>query len=288
MPLVKSVFHPTDFSEGSEIAFAHALAFALLRETQFTLFHVGTRRLKEEEWTRFPPVRKVLERWGFLREGSPRSAVFEELAVRVNKITMSSYNPLAAVIRYLETHPADLIVLATHGREGFPRWIQSSIAERLARRSNTMTLFVPNTTSGFVALEDGAISLRRILIPVDHQPNPEAAFQFATRASEIVGKDNVEITLVHVGNDYDMNALALPEGPSWSWDRMHRSGLVTDEIIKSANEISADLIMIVTEGHQGILDAVRGSTTEQVLRQAPCPVLAVPAACVANVGENAT
>ena len=43
------------------------------------------------------------------------------------------------------------------------------------------------------------------------------------------------------------------------------------------SEGAADLIVMATEGHQGFLDAIRGSTTERVLRQAPCPVLAVPA-----------
>jgi nucleotide-binding universal stress UspA family protein len=33
---------------------------------------------------------------------------------------------------------------------------------------------------------------------------------------------------------------------------------------------------MATEGHQGFLDALRGSTTERVLRGALCPVLAVP------------
>jgi nucleotide-binding universal stress UspA family protein len=32
-----------------------------------------------------------------------------------------------------------------------------------------------------------------------------------------------------------------------------------------------------TAGRQGVVDALRGSTTERVIRQAPCPVLAVPA-----------
>ena len=40
---------------------------------------------------------------------------------------------------------------------------------------------------------------------------------------------------------------------------------------------AANLIMMATAGHQGFLDALRGSTTERVLRHAPCPVLAVPA-----------
>lgn len=70
----------------------------------------------------------------------------------------------------------------------------------------------------------------------------------------------------------------LPEDPSWSWNRVHKRGEVIDEIIKEANRLSADLIAMMTEGHNGFLDALRGSVTEQVLRQSPCPVLAVPKA----------
>ena len=38
---------------------------------------------------------------------------------------------------------------------------------------------------------------------------------------------------------------------------------------------SADLIGMATAGHHGFLDALRGSTTERVIRQAPCPVLTI-------------
>jgi len=37
------------------------------------------------------------------------------------------------------------------------------------------------------------------------------------------------------------------------------------------------LIVMATEGHRDFLDALRGSTTERVLRAADCAVLAVPA-----------
>lgn len=38
-----------------------------------------------------------------------------------------------------------------------------------------------------------------------------------------------------------------------------------------------DLIVLTTAGHHGILDALRGGTTERILRSARCPVLATPA-----------
>ena len=45
---------------------------------------------------------------------------------------------------------------------------------------------------------------------------------------------------------------------------------------RAADEIKADLIVMPTAGRAGVFDALRGSTTERVLRRAPCPLLAVP------------
>ena len=38
---LKSIFHPSDFSEASEIAFAHALKIALVAGAKLTMFHVA-------------------------------------------------------------------------------------------------------------------------------------------------------------------------------------------------------------------------------------------------------
>ncbi len=53
-------------------------------------------------------------------------------------------------------------------------------------------------------------------------------------------------------------------------------GDVVGAIVAAATDWHADLIGMPTAGHHGFLDALRGSTTERVLRQAPCPVLTVP------------
>ncbi len=73
-----------------------------------------------------------------------------------------------------------------------------------------------------------------------------------------------------------MPDLELPESDAWHWTAIQREGAVVEQILEHANEPPADLIVMATAGHQGFLDALRGSTTEQVLRQASCPVLAVP------------
>lgn len=55
-----------------------------------------------------------------------------------------------------------------------------------------------------------------------------------------------------------------------------REGTVIETIISVAEEIGADIIAMPTAGRHGLFDALRGSVTERVLREAPCPVLAVP------------
>ena len=274
LPLVESVFHPTDFSPASADAFAHALAIALVRRASFTILHAGDAYLGEDQWTSFPPVRETLERWGVLEKGSPRSAVFDELMMTVKKVNVRG-DPLKAILDYLEKRRMDLIVLATEGRDGLPRWLRRSVAETVARRTRTKTLFVPRGARGFVSAEDGSVALRRVLIPIASDPDPGAALEYASRAASAFSEGAVKVTLLHVG-DAAMPAPAVPESPVCSWEMLQRSGDVVDTIAEVAGEIEPDLMFMATRGRDGVLDALRGTVTEQVLRRSPCPLVAVP------------
>jgi nucleotide-binding universal stress UspA family protein len=54
-----------------------------------------------------------------------------------------------------------------------------------------------------------------------------------------------------------------------------RSGHASDTICKVALEWNANLIVMATHGRKGLGHFALGSVTEQVLRNAPCPVLTV-------------
>jgi nucleotide-binding universal stress UspA family protein len=270
LPFVRSIFHPSDFSEASDLAFVHALAIALILRTDLVIMHAGGDAL--EDWTQFPPVRKTLERWRMLAPGSPRSAVFEEFAVRVTKVSARG-DPVQASIAHIQRYRTDLVVLATRGQYGMPLWLKPSTAQAIARRSPAMTLFVPQGCRGLVSA-NGVIRLRRVLIPVDHRPNGQEAVIRAVRAAEAFGHDDVEMTLLHV-NGTALPRLYRPESDACSWNEVHRTGAVVTEILDAAQ--NADLIIMSTEGRHGAFDALRGSVTERVVRGAPCPVLAVPA-----------
>ncbi len=274
LPFVSAVLHPTDFSPASEAAFAHALAIALVRETTLWILHAGADD-SGPDWASFPAVRRTLERWGLLGPGAPRTAVYDELRVRVTKLAMPGGDPVQATLAFLQDHEPDLLVLATEGREGLPRWLRPSRAEALSRRTRTLTLFVPEGARGFVSIQDGRTSLRRILVPVDHAPRADDAVELATRAASALGDWPVEITLLHVGDD-EPPELSPPTGEAWRFREATREGDPVDEILAEADAERADLLVMATQGHAGVLDALRGSVTERVLRRASCPLLAVP------------
>jgi nucleotide-binding universal stress UspA family protein len=87
----------------------------------------------------------------------------------------------------------------------------------------------------------------------------------------------VTITLFHAGPESGLPTLEVPEREGWTLRRVCREGSVVDGILDECEESGADLIVMATKGREGFLDALRGSTTEQVLRGAKCPLLAVPA-----------
>jgi nucleotide-binding universal stress UspA family protein len=272
-PVVRSVVLPTDFSPASERAFAHALAIAVLRQTSLTLLHVG-----DHDFSKFPSVRKTLERWGLLQPGSAQEDVFANLRVQVTKLAIESKMPVHSLLGWLDRNPTDLLVVATEGREGIARWSHGSVAEAMARNSKTMTLFVPNEADrDIVSLADGNLSLDNVLVPVDHSPDPRAAIEFARNVAEIAGEGRVTITLLHVGAPNSAPRIVTEDGDVCKFVRGDREGDPVEQILAAAADVKADLVVMPTAGHAGVLDALRGSTTERVLRRVRCPLLAVPA-----------
>jgi nucleotide-binding universal stress UspA family protein len=270
---IRSIFHPSDFSESSEVAFAHALKIALVAGAELNILHVS--EAGESQWAHFPGVRQMLERWHVLPPESPQSAV-PALGIQVRKVLTQQRDPVAASLAYMERNPTDLVVLATHQHEGRARWLTKSVAQPLARESGLMTLFLPAGREGFVSRADGSVSLRSVLIPTASDPKPGLAIEAACQTAAELERDPVAFALLHVGNSGPLPAIPPEQHDGWTWDRITRQGDVPDTILAVAGERHADLIVMATEGRHGFLDALRGSTTERVLRHSPCPLLAVP------------
>ena len=273
---INSVFHPTDFSAGDQAAFQHELKISLNAKADLCLLHVKTEEDKTD-WRDFPHMRKTLADWNLLPKNNAKIKL-SEIGLDAFNVSVSEGDPVDSILHYLRRHCFDLVVLATHQRKGFDRWMHAALAEPIARRSGEITLFVPRGCNGFVDAENGALSLKRVLIPVDNFPHPQRGIDAAGALAVALGVADLEITTLHVGESGDQPDYILPEREGWKSERrVVCEGDSVEQILREAVELSADLIVMTTEGHKGFLDSLRGDTTERVLRESPCPLLAIPA-----------
>jgi len=270
------IIHPTDFSDLSRSAFAHALRISLAAKCKLYIAHIADRK-DAKEWQAFPHVRQTLARWGLLDAGASTADIFDKLGVEVAKVEIGSHDPVRGLSRFLAGHPSELMVLATRGRDGLPRWVEPSVAEAMARQAQTQTLFIPEHSAGFVNQAGGELRLKRILVPVDHSPAPVPAIRAIQQFCRVLGAAP-EIRILHIGANVPVVAtVSTPShGAPIEVPIEVRGGNIVEGILQAAAEMQANLIGMATAGHRGLLDAIRGSTTERVLRQAPCPVLAIP------------
>ena len=139
---------------------------------------------------------------------------------------------------------------------------------------------------------------KRILFPTDFSRAAEEAGQWAESLAQ---ESDAELTVLHVLESPFTEAEGVPrstlaayrrEYETWSATRLHASvpdavrarcavreliaaGSPHREIVRVAVEHGSDLVVMGVAGHRGIGDRVFGSTTQHVVRVAPCPVLTV-------------
>jgi nucleotide-binding universal stress UspA family protein len=282
----RNVLFPTDCSANAQAALKYAAAFARYGGGRVLLFSVqdqkaaGNLQSQVQELLSNPLLRGVDKEWLSV-EGDPAREIAQ-----------------GAV-----DHDVDLITVVMRGRTRFPRAFGSSIAEEIVAESPCAVLAVRPPQRDFVADQDTQtqIRLKRVLLATNFRPSSVAATQLATQMANHLG---AELHAVYVIGDYfEQFSVMFPEGGlaaltrlrSYVEERMghlSRSGggaatHITEgrpyqEIVKLAATLDADLIVIGTAVHGSLFGSnqVLGSEIERVIRNAPCPVLCVPAARV--------
>jgi len=139
-----------------------------------------------------------------------------------------------------------------------------------------------------------AFPFKRILAPVDFDPSSLMALEFAAKLAK--QNDGTVFILHIVPVDMDvtgmpqyvdlikrqesldrdkLTAIAKQHLAEVKWEILDQMGEPADVIDDVATKLPADLIVMVTHGRRGLARLVEGSIAEKVLRNAPCPVLAV-------------
>jgi nucleotide-binding universal stress UspA family protein len=264
---INSILHPTDLSPGNETAFAHALRLAVSARGALHVLHIeeGAER---DEADRFPDALKLLTRWKMLEPGAALEQIEPKLGLKLIRAVAQAPNIAEAVGAYTELHSCDLLVLMAHALNWMERLFTGSLAEESARLAHAPALFLREGDNGFVDRLHGGIKLRRVLMPVAADVGPMHAWGFASNFVRNL-EPLAEFRLIHMGDTLPTFGNLLPHV-----DLMR--GPIVETILEIAEKDRPDLIAMATAGHQNLFDEVQGSTTERVLREAPCPVLAIP------------
>lgn len=136
--------------------------------------------------------------------------------------------------------------------------------------------------------------LKRILVPVDFSDCSRKALQYAIPFARQFGAG---ITMLFVIQPYmpisdmvpldietiesrmretaekELAALKDTIEPDVKSDTAVRMGNPHLEIVRAAQDLNADLIIVSTHGRTGLSHVLMGSTTERVVRHAKCPVM---------------
>lgn len=137
------------------------------------------------------------------------------------------------------------------------------------------------------------LPIRTILHPTDFSDQSQSAFEVA---SALARDYRAKLVLLHViptprvfapdgiavpfsaNEQYDANAkigLMRPIDASIQVDREVVEGEAATEILRFAESLNADLIVMGTHGSSGLTRLLVGSVAESVMRKSPCPVLTV-------------
>jgi nucleotide-binding universal stress UspA family protein len=268
---IKTIIHPTDFSDASLTAFAHAMAFSLAVRSRIYVLHVVRDGEDYSRYT-FPGVYRLLGLWGKIVPHESPQEIEARTGVRVSKIVLAPGNTRRRIDDFIVSHGCDLMVLSAHHRDALRRIVSSSVATGAADDSRAPTLFMRDDVMGFIDMQTGACRLETMLIPIGPEVSAEAVRHIETIVRFIA--PNVRTKMLHVGTEQPV--IVHKEGYQTLLPIEVRKGAVVETIVRAATDMGAGLIAMPTEGRHGLSDALFGTTTERVLHEASCPVLAVP------------
>ncbi len=280
---------PTDFSETADHAEAQAIALARRYHSQLLLFH-ALEPYGEPPAHLSPAVRDHLDQLELEADTTLSTKVdaLRSSGMNVSYATSRNVPPAVGIADAVGTYEPTLIVIGTHGRLGFQRFLLGSVAEKLLRTVPVSVLSLNREAP----LVEADRSHARILVPIDFSEYSRRALD---AAFALLAQDGV-LHVVHVVHEpvhprfYPGGFAPAAVGPpvislveqqltEWLGERRAvrdvRVGDPFHQILEAQKETNAELVVMGTRGLTGLEHALLGSVSERIVRRSPVPVLTV-------------
>ena len=293
MLTLRTVLCPTDFSDVSARAETYAAALARHYDASLHLLHVDPPMPVMAPYGEIPVDARMFEEQREIAEAELVKAGERARAGGITvDTTMKGGHPAREILALADRAQADMLVIGTHGRGGVEHLLLGSVAEKIMRKASCPVLVVPPGAPG-----DSDALFSRILCPID---GSAASAHALTYALSLARETDGHVTLLYVvepvpaagefgaldveeyrraGEEHARKVLrdAVPDDVR-TWCRLDErvaTGKPSERILDAATTERADVIVMGVRGRGAIDLLAFGSTTNEVIRRAGCPVLAV-------------
>ncbi|NNJ55183.1 MAG: universal stress protein [Bacteroidia bacterium] len=276
-PKDQSILVPVDFSESSENAIDYAMEMAKLFEHDLTLLNVISKGMKS---LFLGDTQKDLLREGInVRLQEYKKNILEKWPEATVNILIKEGKPYKVINQTAEDLNCDSVVMGTNGANGMEQFVGS-----------TTTRVISSSTVPVIAVKDHRPNhtFDHIVLPIDLTKSSKQKLSYAIKYAkkydstihvimelekDEFAKHKVEANLAYVNkvlgeNDVKFSVKLLD-------DRKYPDHLGKDTV-RYADEIGADLIMIMTQAEGNLTEFFVGSYAKQVINSSiSTPVMAI-------------
>jgi nucleotide-binding universal stress UspA family protein len=265
---LERILVPTDGSLESEAAFAAILPLVKAYAPEVTVLYVF-----EDPYASYYPPAQVAK----VCRGVRTAGMNAHLELREGK-------PAEEILLAAKARKVDLIAMSSHGRGGVSRLVAGSVAESVLRRA-VVPLLVTRQGSN-------SQSWKKIVVALDGSDRGESilpdAFRLAKKLGSTIDFVRVALPIVNPTGVGEIPMIPFPPDDPMPYlnfvvaraknegidaTAVGLEGRASSQILRHVEESGAGLLCMATHGRTGLTRVLMGSIAEEMLRQAPCPVL---------------
>ncbi|MFZ7169964.1 MAG: universal stress protein [Bacteroidota bacterium] len=273
---IKRILIPYDFSETAALSLEHAVFMAKLLKADIYLLHI----LESVSFTSafgaaFGNVDKKLE--------SESNTKLDEIGKQIhmnNGITVKSITEVGRIYRKIvdvaKRENIDIIIMGTHGVSGYKKFNVGTNTSKVVEEAACPVISVQTHSK--------KIGFKKIVLPIDNSPQSRQKVSYALAVARSYGSHICIAGLIDFSNEDNKRMFKLKVDQVEEWLLQHgvsveKKFVEGDNLAKmtmqTAEELDADLIVIMTEQEPSITGFFLGTYATQVVNHSKIPVMAV-------------
>jgi nucleotide-binding universal stress UspA family protein len=275
---IKKILVPTDFSETGLLALEHATFMASLFKAQLYLLHV----IEAFEYMNniYEPQVMAKDTEGvhdIVKEKLEKLAakITKEKGINI-KILVESGRPSSGIAEAVKENNIDLILMGTHGVNGFEEYFIGSNAHKVVNISPCPVITVQTQAK--------KMGFRNIVMPIDNSLHSRQKVNYVSALASKYGskvhilgllnsEEKIEEKKINIKLDSVENVIKKTGVPYIR--KLKKGKNIAMETMEYSNKVKADLIVIMTDHESNLTGMFLGSLSKQIVNHSKVPVMSI-------------